>query len=140
MLVIELKGDWLWEYFNQKEQQDFIQQNQEYKDWLKANESWIEGFGLFCYLKEKYEWRHWDNWEEKIPEDFDSNKQNVMDLDFAKKLMEDVGAKKSVQYHVFLQFLAFQQMRMVKTTAESKGIFLKGDIPFLVSGDSVDVW
>jgi len=137
--VIEMKGEWLFKYFSQKEQQEFIE-SQEYKDWLKANEAWIEGFGLFCYLKEKYEWRHWDEWTETIPENFDVNSQNVMDLDFAKEIMKDENARKSIRYHMFLQFLAFSQMRQVKAAAESKGIFLKGDIPFLVSGDSVDVW
>eukprot|EP01114_Cavostelium_apophysatum_P013554 TRINITY_DN3307_c0_g1_i2.p1 TRINITY_DN3307_c0_g1~~TRINITY_DN3307_c0_g1_i2.p1 ORF type:complete len:352 (+),score=80.47 TRINITY_DN3307_c0_g1_i2:155-1210(+) len=41
---------------------------------------------------------------------------------------------------MFLQFLCNQQMSKVKQYAESKRVFIKGDIPFLVSSDSADVW
>ena len=41
---------------------------------------------------------------------------------------------------MFLQFIAFRQMRQVKEHANTLGVLLKGDIPFLVSADSADVW
>ena len=39
-----------------------------------------------------------------------------------------------------VQYLAFRQMLLVKQHANTLGISLMGDIPFLVSGDSADVW
>jgi 4-alpha-glucanotransferase len=36
--------------------------------------------------------------------------------------------------------LAWQQMQQVKQYASDNEVFLKGDIPFLVSRDSSDVW
>jgi 4-alpha-glucanotransferase len=40
----------------------------------------------------------------------------------------------------FVQWRAFQQLRHAKKHAEKQGILLKGDIPILVSPQSVDVW
>lgn len=43
-------------------------------------------------------------------------------------------------YFEFVQYLCFQQMELVKSHAEDKGIFLKGDIPILIAQDSADVF
>ncbi len=43
------------------------------------------------------------------------------------------------EFHLFLQYLCFQQMEKVKRYAEKKKIFLKGDIPILLSPQSIDV-
>eukprot|EP01114_Cavostelium_apophysatum_P012614 TRINITY_DN2867_c0_g1_i1.p1 TRINITY_DN2867_c0_g1~~TRINITY_DN2867_c0_g1_i1.p1 ORF type:complete len:649 (+),score=168.30 TRINITY_DN2867_c0_g1_i1:126-2072(+) len=137
--VIELKREWLFEYFMQPEQQETLK-GSEFKTFLDENRSWLEGYGLFCLLKNKHEWKHWEEWEEQIPADFDPSKRAVTDLDFAKNLMEDSENRSEVEYHMYLQFLCSQQMKRVKEYAESKAVFIKGDIPFLVSADSVDVW
>jgi len=44
-----------------------------------------------------------------------------------------------VEFYTFLQFVAFQQLQQVKAHAESRGVLLKGDIPILLSKQSVDV-
>lgn len=43
------------------------------------------------------------------------------------------------EFHSYLQYLCFQQLRQVHTYASSKGVFLKGDVPYLLNGGSVDV-
>ena len=45
----------------------------------------------------------------------------------------------STDFFSFLQYLCFVQMREVKSYANAQGIFLKGDIPILISRDSADV-
>ncbi len=45
-----------------------------------------------------------------------------------------------VQYHQIIQYLCFQQLRQVREHAESKKIWLKGDIPILINRESADVW
>lgn len=42
-------------------------------------------------------------------------------------------------FHKWLQWIAFSQMASMKRYAEEKHVFIKGDIPILVSPDSVDV-
>jgi len=41
---------------------------------------------------------------------------------------------------VITQYLCYLQMKHVKEVANSQGVFIKGDIPFLISRDSSDVW
>lgn len=45
-----------------------------------------------------------------------------------------------MEFYEFMQFLASNQMKYVKNYATSKGMLIKGDIPFLVSKDSADIW
>lgn len=42
-------------------------------------------------------------------------------------------------FYKWLQWVAFSQMASMKRYAEANGVFIKGDIPILVSPDSVDV-
>ncbi len=46
---------------------------------------------------------------------------------------------KGEEFHALIQYFAFQQLKSVKLYANQKGIFLKGDIPILISPDSLDV-
>lgn len=45
-----------------------------------------------------------------------------------------------VRFHCFLQYLFFAQWDALKQYANEKGVKIIGDLPFYVSGDSVDVW
>ncbi|MBR1781375.1 MAG: 4-alpha-glucanotransferase [Oscillospiraceae bacterium] len=45
-----------------------------------------------------------------------------------------------VRFHSFLQFLFYTQWDRLKQYANEKGVKIIGDMPFYVSGDSVDVW
>ena len=47
---------------------------------------------------------------------------------------------REVEFYYLLQYLCFQQLKEVKAYAESKNVWLKGDIPILVNPDSADVW
>ena len=45
-----------------------------------------------------------------------------------------------VTFYISLQFFCYQQYLLVKKYAQENQIFLKGDIPILISTDSADVW
>lgn len=45
----------------------------------------------------------------------------------------------ATSFYIWLQAIAYAQMHSVKAYAESKKVFIKGDIPILVSPESVDV-
>jgi 4-alpha-glucanotransferase len=95
-----------------------IRENPAYQDFVKQN-PWVEQYALYKALKEAHLEKPWWEWEEK----------------------QDLPVKEDeLHFHTLLQYLAFDQMRMVKEAAEKKGIFLKGDIPILLNRDSADVW
>lgn len=94
------------------------EKDHDYHEFLLMN-SWVEIYARFRALKEHYRGKHWRDW----PQDTDLS------------LLQ-----REINCHSFIQYLAFQQMSAVKAYAESKGMFIKGDVPILVSPDSADVW
>ena len=48
--------------------------------------------------------------------------------------------KEECLLHFVIQYLCFLQLTTVKQEAKKKNVYLKGDIPILISSDSVDVW
>lgn len=100
----------------------------EYPFFVKSN-PWLENFALFKAIKIDTQWTSWENWPPSIR---DPSSQNYQEL--LEKYRDEMT------YHSVLQFLCFQQMNEVKQKAESRKIFLKGDIPILINRDSAEVW
>jgi 4-alpha-glucanotransferase len=46
----------------------------------------------------------------------------------------------SIDFHIFLQYLCFSQLEKVRLKADAQSILLQGDLPILLSPDSVDIW
>ena len=80
-------------------------------------------------LKKDYAHKGWFSWKE-----IDKN----ISTSHKKKLIKE--KEKDINFFVFLQFLCFCQLEEVKRYASKKAVFLKGDIPILISPESLDVW
>jgi 4-alpha-glucanotransferase len=122
--VRPLKHEWLREYYNLE--RDGLTGCVEFINFVANNQYWLPDYALFCVLKEKNDWKYWEEWT------VDSSPEGV------KKLREQY--KDEIQFYEFLQFLCHQQMSQVRSHADQNGMYLKGDVPFLVSKDSADVW
>jgi 4-alpha-glucanotransferase len=101
-------------------------------DFIKFKQShsyWLLDFALFKVLKNHHKGRPWYEWQEPF-----RNRLN--------HALEDFYAEheKEINFQMWLQWLAHQQFRAVKSYAEKKKVLLKGDSPILVSMDSADVW
>ncbi len=88
-----------------------------YQTFLKEN-PWLESYVLFKALKEEFGGKNWIDW----PTSYSRPEQSKLD------------------FYSFLQFLCFSQMQAVNAYAGKQGVFIKGDIPILLSPDSADVW
>mgnify|MGYP001605191050 CR=1 FL=1 len=87
-----------------------------YQTFLKEN-PWLSGYARFKALKEQFGGKHWLDWPPNAS-----------------------PPKEAIDFHIFVQFHAFRQMQLVHQHATEQGIFIKGDIPILLSPDSADVW
>ena len=96
----------------------------DYQHFLKENQDWLDEYAIFKTLKKHEGWRSWTEWP-FFPKD-------------KEKLLSRFD--KEVQREKLYQFLCFQQLEEVKREAEKQGVFLKGDIPILLSRESSDVW
>ena len=115
--VKQQKLKWLFKYFEEN-----FAPSAEYNLFLREN-PWIHSYALFKACKDEYGNKYWGDWpkEKQSPTTCSAN-------------------PKEIDFHCFLQYLAFSQLKKAKLHAEKKSIFLKGDIPILVSPDSADVW
>lgn len=125
-VVRDLKNSFLLEYvplvFSS------ISSTDSYKTFLAQN-SWLEPYSLFKTLKDQQLWKKWEDWPIRF--------KNPSDASYRDLLQE---YHTSCRFHIFVQFLCFQQFGEVHRVAEENGVFLKGDIPILISPESADVW
>lgn len=112
--VSEGKDRFLQAYFLLKK--DKILGSSDYQNFLKTH-VWLDDFAIFKTLKEQNNWKAWCKWDPSIQPNSDR-----------------------IIFHKFCQYLCFQQLEQVKRTATDQGVFLKGDIPILISKESSDVW
>ncbi len=94
----------------------YFEKEESYQKFLLTFQ-WLKSYASFKVLKEKNWMKPWKEWDPKI------------------KAEED-----ELSFYLFLQYLCYDQLKKARTYAEEKNIFLKGDLPILISLDSVDVW
>ncbi len=99
-----------------------------YTAFCKAS-GWLDDYALFMALKDRHGGASWSTWPEEI------RLRQARALSNAKRELAD-----EVQFWKAVQFLFFRQWEALKAYANGKGVYIIGDIPIYVSGDSADVW
>ncbi len=94
-----------------------------------STHAWLRPYAIFKVLKNKFKEKEWFSW----PKEFKSADENTIN-----KLFDE--NKKQATLYIFLQYLCFEELSKVKAYGSSKGVFLKGDLPILIKGDSADVF
>lgn len=124
--VFSYKKSWLIEYFSQVGEK--ILQSEDFQSFYK-NHSWLMPYALFKTLKDQLKNTPWNTWPENLRYPTPEKLEPLYAL-----------YEKEASFYLFLQYLCFTQLKKVKTYAEEKGLFLMGDVPILLSGESADVW
>ncbi|MBI5273609.1 MAG: 4-alpha-glucanotransferase, partial [Chlamydiales bacterium] len=104
------------------------QQQVNYQEFIEKND-WLYLYSVFKVLKDTFHYQPWEDWPKEIQQPTPSH---------ITKLYHE--HKKMCDFYIFLQFLSFGQLKEVHHYASKKRIFLKGDLPILLSPESVDVW
>ena len=103
--------------------------DEQYRQFVDENADWLEDYGLFMALKEKFHGRPWYKWSIslmiRLPEIISGCREVLQD---------------SIRFHCFLQYQFFRQWKALRHYANSRGIKIIGDVPIYVPLDSVDVW
>lgn len=102
---------------------DFI----DYENFKNNNAFWLDDYAIFKSIKDEYNQECWIKWPENL-----KNKNNMDDFILKNK--------NQIEFYKWIQWQLFSQFTQVLKYARKKGVFLMGDIPFLVSRDSSDVW
>lgn len=103
--------------------------DKEIDQFKKENNNWIEDYALYMAIKEKFDLKPWQEWDEDI------KLREEKALTKYKNLL-----KEEIEYWVFLQYIFFKQWTGLKEYANKSGIKIIGDIPIYVAADSADTW
>lgn len=119
------KLDLLWELFSSRTGKD----ETAFGKYVRKNKFWLKNYVLFKVIKEKCGQSSWENWPPEL---------KARDPEALARF--EKGNSGRMQFHMWLQWQLDSQFRKVKDYAASRGVLLMGDLPFLVSRDSADVW
>ena len=108
-----------------------IENDKEYKKFVKTNSFWLDDYALFMAIKEKYKGKSYSLWDE----DLRLHKKKALD-----KIKKDPVIKSEAAAFSFIQFLFFEQWHKLKKYANENGIEIIGDLPIYVAFDSADSW
>jgi 4-alpha-glucanotransferase len=100
-----------------------------FEDFRRAEASWLGDYVLYRALRDEHHEAPWTSWPEPLRE------RRPEALAGARARLGD-----AVQYHEYVQWQCNEQLRAARAGANAQGVLLKGDLPFMVSGDSADVW
>lgn len=103
--------------------------NVELEEFKRINAYWINDFALFKTIKEYHNGLAWYEWPIEL-----RNRDKKALNSFAQ------ANKEKIEFYIWLQWKLFGQFKSAKEHALKNGVFLKGDLPILVSRDSADVW
>ena len=96
---------------------------------ISENSYWIWDFAIFKALKGIYKEKAWWEWEDRF-----KNREFRSLEDFSSTNAREIN------FQIWLQWALSEQFKEIRKYAQVKGVFLKGDLPILVSRDSADVW
>lgn len=123
--VKQEKIDLLWKIYKRA----YLNGIRKFDNFLEENKYWIRDYAVYKVLKFSNGNKGWEDWADEF-----KNRN--------KSVLEEFEVKNSdkIRFHYWIQWQLFEQLQSVKKYANDKGVFIMGDIPFLVSKDSCDVW
>jgi 4-alpha-glucanotransferase len=117
------------EWFNAHEWSRGTERARRLQAFLEAEAWWIDDYALFRALHEREEHRPWTEW----PQGLQRREPAALDLARAELARE-------ILFYQYLQWIADTQWHESRAAADANGVQLFGDLPFMVDGDSADVW
>lgn len=122
--VKQLKLDLLWLIYKSHETN-----SDEFNKYIENNLYWLKDYALYKVIREQNPLNGWSGWEDKL-----KNRDPQ-----ALKEIEELNIEK-VRFQYWMQWQLHEQMKSVKQYAAENAVYLMGDLPFLVSRESADVW
>jgi len=108
----------------------------QFRQWLKAQSGWIDGYALFRTLMDENGGSEmWDTWPEPQRTLETARVWLAKQKPAVRKALE-----KKMRFFQYVQWIAFTQWQKLKAWCESRGVALMGDVPIGVSYYSSDVF
>jgi 4-alpha-glucanotransferase len=117
----------LFDAFEERERRGGTPRGAAFRAFVDRSRSWLEDYALFRALRAEHDMRYWIEWEPAI------SRREPQAMETARNRLA-----RPILYYKWLQCLAWEQWERARRDCGSIGLF--GDFPFVVSGDSADVW
>lgn len=117
----------LWDIFSSV--RETLGQDEDFSKFLQKEKFWIGDYALYKVIRYLHMEQPWPEWAEDL--------RNRRPEALTKVAREHAA---SVLFHQWMQWQLWEQMRSARAAAARRGVFLIGDLPFLVSRNSADVW
>lgn len=101
----------------------------DFETFKKNNFHWLKYYCLFKIISGMNSGKNWSEWDLKY---------RYIASYTAEKILKD--NEKEINFYIWVQWQLYEQLISVKKYAKRKKVFIMGDIPFLVSRNSADVW
>ena len=95
---------------------------------FREEHDWLAEHALYCVLHDRLD-KHWQDWPAELRDRVPAALSRVIE-ESADELL----------YHCWLQWQLDGQWRRARGEARALGVDFMGDLPFVVSADSSDVW
>jgi 4-alpha-glucanotransferase len=128
--VRRLKSRWLrraFERFARDERRPVSRRAQAFAAFANDESWWLDDYAVFRALRERYERRPWWDW----PAPLARRDRNALD-----EARRSLAAE--IEFRMYVQWVAAEQWADARRVAQPLRIY--GDLPFMISGDSPDVW
>ncbi|MBS1553103.1 MAG: 4-alpha-glucanotransferase [Bacteroidetes bacterium] len=101
----------------------------DFETFKKNNFHWLKYYCLFKIISGMNSGKNWSEWDLKY---------RYIASYTAEKILKD--NENEINFYIWVQWQLYEQLISVKKYAKRKKVFIMGDIPFLVSRNSADVW
>lgn len=115
------------EHFRDREWRSGTRRASAFRTYMETGGWWLDDYALYRALKASHDERAWVDW----PEPLRTRQPEALERASAE-LADDI------LYRKYLQWIAGDQWGEARDRAADVALF--GDLPFMVSGDSADVW
>lgn len=123
--IKDKKIELLWRIYKRS----YLKAIRKFEKFSEDNDYWLKDYAIYKVLKHINKNESWENWPERYK---NRDKQALIEF--------ENGNSEKIRFHYWLQWQLYEQLVKVKKYANENGILIMGDIPFLVSRDSCDVW
>ena len=115
----------LWELYKNTETDNIT----ELTEFTEKNSYWLKDYALFKVISSLNGGNNWQKWNDPLKNRTPEILEEIFINNFEK-----------IRFHYWVQWQLSGQLKGVKQYASENNVLLKGDLPFLVSRQSADVW
>jgi 4-alpha-glucanotransferase len=103
--------------------------NESFNKFCSENAFWLDDYALLKVTGEKLSSEIWYEWSEDLK---NRKEESIKEI--------EIEYHERIKFYKWVQWQLYEQLKDVKQYANDNGVLLMGDLPFLVSRDSADVW